>query len=321
MKLKSLLSGLAALLFACAASAQADYPTRVVRIVIPFATGGSVDVSARLVAQRLAERLGQPVIVESRPGAGGAVACEYVARSAPDGYTLVWGTVSTHAINASLHSNLRYDNIKDFEPITLLMQQPLLLVVPVASPVGTLQDLLRAQRANPGKSTFGSAGVGTTGHLTGELLKRQLGADMTHIVYKGSNPMLTDLIGGTIDLGIDNLPSAIAQVKAGRLKALAITSRERSSLAPNVPTLAETVPGMEVVAWQGLFAPAGTPPAILERLSREVREILREPALEARLLEMGTYPVGSSREQFAAFVKSETARWAEVVKASGAKAQ
>ncbi len=317
--MKIIASALLALFFVGSAGAQSDYPNRVVRIVIPFATGGSVDTSARLVAQRLTDRLGQPVIVESRPGAGGAVGSEHVARSAPDGYTLLWGTVSTHAINASLHPNLRYDNIKDFAPITKLMEQPLLVVVPVSAPVNSLKELISHQRANPGKSTFGSPGMGTTGHLTGELLKRRIGADMRHVVYKGSSPMLIDLIAGTIDVGVDNLPSSLAQVKAGRLKALAITSLERSTLAPDVPTLAESIPGLQVVAWQGLFAPANTPPAILDRLSNEVQAILKEPALEARLLEMGTYPAGSSREAFAAFVKEETVRWADVVKASGVK--
>lgn len=318
---KIIASALLGLLLACTAWAQSDYPNRVVKIVIPFATGGSVDTSARLVAQRLTERLGQPVIVESRPGAGGAVGSEFVARSAPDGYTLIWGTVSTHAINASLHSNLRYDNIKDFAPITKLMEQPLLVVVPVAAPVNSLKELIAYQRANPGKSTFGSPGMGTTGHLTGELLKRRIGADMRHVVYKGSNPMLIDLVAGTIDVGIDNLPSALAQVKAGRLKALAITSLERSPLAPGVPTLAESIPGLQVVAWQGLWAPANTPVAILDRLAREVQGILKEPAIEARLVEMGTYPAFGPRESFVEFVKEETTRWAEVVKAADVKGE
>lgn len=315
------------LLAACAlaaplvAAAQADFPNRPLRLVVPFPPGGSVDVSARMVAKELGTRLGQPIVVENRAGAGGSVGSEAVARSAPDGYTLVWGTVSSHATNMALLANIKYDNLRDFAPITQLMEQPLMIVVPASSPISQFDQLVQASRAAPGKFTFGSAGVGTTGHLTGELLRRSVGLDARHVAYKGSFPMLTDLIGGQIEFGIDNLPSALAQVKAGKLKGIAITSRERSRLAPEIPTLSESVASMVVVAWQGLFAPAGTPEAVLERLSNETRAVLQQPEMRTKLLEMGTTPVGTPRAEFAAFVRAETQRWAKVVKDAGITAE
>jgi tripartite-type tricarboxylate transporter receptor subunit TctC len=310
-----------ALPFTAVVHAQGGFPDRPVKLVVPFPPGGSVDLSARMVAKDLSERLGQPVLVENRAGAGGSVGSEFVARSTPDGYTLVWGTVSSHATNMTLLPSIKYDAIKDFAPITQLMEQPLLIVVPAGSPISSLDQLVKASRASPGKLTFGTPGIGTTGHLTGELLKRSIGLDARHVAYKGSHPMLTDLVGGQIDFGIDNLPSALAQVKAGRLKALAITSKERSRLAPEIPPLADTANGMVVVAWQGLFAPAGTPDPVLERLSREVRAILQNPDMRAKLVEMGTTPVGSPRAEFADYVRAENTRWAEVIRDAGIKAE
>lgn len=300
--------------------AQTDYPSKPVRIVVPYPPGGSVDSAARLISQRLTERIGQPVVVENRPGAAGLVGSDFVAKSPPDGYTLVWGTVSSHAINMSLYSKVPYDNLRDFAPITQLLEQPLMIVVPVSSKIGTLQELIRSLRTRSAQYNFGTAGAGTTGHLTGELLKKLTGGDLTHVAYKGSSPMLTDLVGGQIEMGIDNLPSALALVRGGKLKGLAITSLARSRLAPDIPTLSEAIPGLQVVAWQGLFAPAGTPAPILDRLFREIRNILQDPVLNTRLVESGTNPAASSsREEFAAFVRQETLRWAEIVKASGAK--
>ena len=319
---KRLIVGLL-VMFGCSslAIAQANYPSKPLHLVVPYPPGGSVDTAARLVAQKLAERLGQPVLVENRAGAAGMVGSDYVAKSAADGYTLIWGTVSSHAINMSLYSKVPYDNLRDFAPITQLLEQPLMIVVPLGSKLDSLQDLIRSLQTRSARYNFGSAGAGTTGHLTGELLKKTTGGDMTHIPYKGSSPMLTDLLGGQIEMGIDNLPSALALVKAGKLKGLAITSAKRSPLAPNIPTLSEAVPGLTVYAWQGLFAPAGTPSAILDRLFREIREILQEPELSKRLSDSGTFPATSaSREEFAEFVRKETQRWSEIVKTSGAKA-
>jgi tripartite-type tricarboxylate transporter receptor subunit TctC len=270
---------------------------------------------------RLAERLGKPVIVENRAGAGGMIGSDYVAKSPPDGYTLVWGTVSSHAINMTLYSKPPYDSVRDFAPVTQLMEQPLMLVVPLNSKIGSLADLHRVLQTRSAKLSVGSAGVGTTGHMTTELIKRRTGGDLVHAGYKGSNPMLTDLIGGHIDMGIDNLPSAIAQVRGGKLKALAITGNKRSPLTPEIPTLSEQLPGLQAVAWQGLFAPSGTPEPVLEQLAREVNAILTQPEFVALLAEGGSSPGALSRGEFGAFVKAETARWAELVKISGARAQ
>jgi len=309
--------------FGCSglAMGQANYPSKPLHLVVPYPPGGSVDTAARLVGQKLAERLGQPVLVENRAGAAGMVGSDYVAKSPADGYALIWGTVSSHAINMSLYSKVPYDNLRDFAPITQLLEQPLMIVVPVGSKIDSLQDLIRSLQTRSARYNFGSAGAGTTGHLTGELLKKMTGGDLTHVPYKGSSPMLTDLLGGQIEMGIDNLPSALALVKAGKLKGLAITSATRSRLAPDIPTLSEAIPNLTVFAWQGLFAPAGTPAAILDRLFREIREILQDPVLSTRLIDSGTFPATSaSRDEFAGFVRQETQRWSEIVKASGAKA-
>lgn len=309
--------------FGCSglAMAQTNYPSKPLHLVVPYPPGGSVDTAARLVGQKLAERLGQPVLVENRAGAAGMVGSDFVAKSPADGYTLVWGTVSSHAINMSLYSKVPYDNLRDFAPITQLLEQPLMIVVPLGSKIDSLQDLIRSLQTRSAQYNFGSAGAGTTGHLTGELLKKTTGGDLTHVPYKGSSPMLTDLLGGQIEMGIDNLPSALALVKGGKLRGLAITSATRSRLAPDIPTLSEAIPNLTVFAWQGLFAPAGTPAAILDRLFREIREILRDPVVSTRLVDSGTFPATSaSREEFAGFVRQETQRWSEVVKISGAKA-
>jgi tripartite-type tricarboxylate transporter receptor subunit TctC len=300
--------------------AQTSYPSKPLRMVVPYPPGGSVDTASRAVSQKLAEKLGQPVVVENRPGAAGMVGSDVVAKSPADGYTLVWGTVSSHAINMSLYSTVPYDNLRDFAPITQLLEQPLMIVVPINSKIGSLQDLIRSLQTRSAQYNFGTAGAGTTGHLTGELLKTLTGGDLTHVAYKGSSPMLTDLLGGQIEIGIDNLPSALALVKGGKLRGLAITSATRSRLAPDIPTLSEAIPNLTVFAWQGLFAPAGTPAPILDRLFREIRDILQDPVLSTRLVDSGTFPATSnSREEFAAFVRQETLRWAEIVKTSGAK--
>ncbi len=301
------------------ALAQAQpWPSKPVRLIIPFAPGGSVDTYGRTVGRLLSERLGQPVLVENRAGAGGSIGSDLVAKSPPDGYTIVWGTVSTHAINMSLFAKMPYDNIRDFAPITLMMEQPLLVVVPANSRLKNMTDLLAALRSRSPMS-FGSPAVGSTGHMTGELIKRRLNADITHISYKGSSPMLTDLVGGHLDFGIDNFPSALAIVQGGRARALAVTSMARHPQTPDLPTLNELLPGLSAVAWQGLFAPSGTPEPILDRLQREVSAIVKQPDIVTMLTQTGSTAIGSGRAEFAEFVKSETERWAEVVKLSGAK--
>jgi tripartite-type tricarboxylate transporter receptor subunit TctC len=297
------------------------WPSKPVRLVVPYPPGGSVDAYARLVAQRLGDKLGQTVVVENRAGAAGSLGSEYVAKSAPDGYTLVWGTVSSHAINMTLYSTLKYDNVKDFAPITHLMEQPLMVVVPVTSKITTMAQLQRVLQSRSAALNVGTAGVGTTGHMTVELIKKRTGGDLNHVGYKGSSPMLTDLVGGHLDMGIDNLPSALALVKSGKLRALAVSSAKRSALVPELPTLDEFYPGLQAVAWQGLFAPAGTPDAVLDRLEREVNDLLRQPDVVATLAQGGSTPVGGARADFASFVKAETLRWGEIVKLSGARAE
>lgn len=316
--MRVLFASLVAALLCWPALAQSAWPERTVSIVVPYPPGGSVDSSARLVAQTIQPALGQPVIVENRAGAAGAVGSAYVAKAAPDGYTVVWGTVSSHAINMSLYSSLEYDAVADFEPITLLMEQPLMLVVPVASGITSLSEFVEALR-DGASINIGSAGIGTTGHLTAEFIKKELGADLTHVGYSGSSPMLTDLTGGHIEAGIDNIPSALALVNGGKLRALAVTSASRSPLAPDVPALNEVLPDLSVVAWQGLFAPADTPEEVLDRLNAEVVKALQNPDVAGRLTETGNTLVGNSRAEFSDFVRLENLRWAEIVEASGAK--
>ena len=317
---------IAALALCSAASAFAQatgaYPNKPVRIVVALATGGVTDIVARILGAKLGERLGQPVLVENRPGAAGAVGSEYVAHAPPDGYTLIMGTVSSHAINASLYPQLGYNNIRDFAPISLVSSQPLMLVLHPSVSAETVPEFVQLLKANIGKYSFGSSGgAGTSGHLAAELFKMKTGTTMVHIPYKGSGPMIADLVGGQINLAFDNMPTALAQAKVGKLKALAITSRERSKLVPDLPTVAEFVPGFEITSWQGLFAPAATPTAIVERLSTEVQQIMHSPAMVSQLIAIGVTAEGNTRGEFSAFVKEETERWAEVVKASGARAE
>jgi tripartite-type tricarboxylate transporter receptor subunit TctC len=302
------------------AIAADPYPSKPIRIIVPLAPGGVTDVAARIVGAKLSERLNQPVIVENKPGAAQSIGSEFVANAPPDGYTIIMGTISAFAINASLYKNLRYSISKDFAPISLATSQPLMLAVHPSVPANTVPELIALLKANPGKYAFGSpGGSGTSGHMTAELFMMKTGTSMIHIPYKGSGPMIIDLIGGQIQVAFDNLPTALAQVKNGKLKALAITSAERSKFAPNVPTLNEYIPGMTVTAWQGLFAPVKTPAPILDQLSNEVQAIMKMPEVVNKLNDLGVTPVGNSRAEFSAFVKDEINRWAEVVKISGAK--
>ena len=294
------------------------YPTRIIRIVVPLAAGGITDIVARTVAERLQRALGQPVVIENRTGGGGGIGAESVARSPADGYTLLMGTVSSNAINAPLYPNLRYDNIKDFAPISLVASGPNMLVVHPSIGARTTAELIKFLKANPGKYSYGSAGVGTSTHLLTELFKQMTGTEITHVPYRGSGPMMTDLIAGVVQMSFDNMPTALAQVRAGNLRALGITSDERWPTLPDVPTVGETLPGFSGTSWQGLFAPTGVPEPILDRLSAEVQKILRDPEVVRQFLELGTRAGGNTRAEFAAFVKSETLHWAEMVKVSGA---
>ena len=305
--------------FAVGVSAQ-PYPTKPIRIVVPFPAGGTTDVLARAAAQKLTETLGQPAVVDNRPGAGGNIGAELVAKSSPDGYTLLMGTVGTHAINPGLYPKLPYDHVKDFAPVILVAGVPNVLVINPALPVNSVQELIAYAKANPGKLNFASSGNGTSIHLSAELFKTMAGVQMTHVPYKGSAPALQDLVGGQVQLMFDNLPSSLALIKGGKLKALAVTSSARAAALPDVPTIAESgLPGFEASSWFGLLAPAGTPPPVIAKLNGEIAKWLATPEAKEKLLAQGANAAGGTPEDFAQFINAETAKWQKVVKESGAK--
>jgi tripartite-type tricarboxylate transporter receptor subunit TctC len=314
-------AALAAVLALIAAGAAAqNYPTKPIRLVVPFPPGGTTDILAREVGQRLSASLGQTVVIDNRPGAGGNIGAELVAKSAPDGYTLLMCTVSTHAINPNLYAKLPYDHVADFAPVILVASVPNVLEVTPSLPVNSVADLIKLAKEKPGQINFASSGSGTSIHLSGELFKTMAGVDMTHVPYKGSAPALTDLIGGQVQVMFDNLPSSLPQIKAGKLRAIAVTSAQRAPALPNVPTIAESgLPGFEATSWFGVVAPAGTPPAIVARLNADLNQWLQTPEAREKLLAQGAAAAGGSPEQFAAYIRAETEKWAKVVKASGAK--
>ena len=310
------------LLLACLsfASWAQGYPNHPIRLVVPFPPGGTTDILARAVAQKLTEAMGQSVVLDNRPGAGGNIGADVVAKSAPDGYTLLMGTVGTHAINPSLYAKMPYDHVKDFVPVVLVAGVPNVLVVNPSLPVNSVADLIKLAKAKPGSINFASSGNGTSIHLSGELFKAMAGVDMTHVPYKGSAPALSDLISGQVQVMFDNLPSSLPQIKAGKLRAIAVTSLKRAPALPDVPTISESgLPGFEASSWFGVLAPAGTPPAVITRLNAEVDKWLQTPEAKEQLLAQGAQAAGDTPEQFAAFIRSETGKWAKVVKASGAK--
>ena len=301
------------------ASAQ-NFPTRPIRLVVPFPAGGTTDILAREVGQRLSVTLGQPVVIDNRPGAAGNIGSDLVAKSAPDGYTLLMCTVSTHAINPNLYAKLPYDHVRDFAPVILVAGVPNVLEVTPALPVNSVADLIKLAKEKPGQINFASSGSGTSIHLSGELFKTMAGVDMTHVPYKGSAPAITDLMGGQVQVMFDNLPSSLQQIKAGKLRAIAVTSAKRAPALPDVPTIAESgLPGFEASSWFGIVAPAGTPPAIIARINADIDQWLQSPDVKEKLLAQGAIAAGGTPEQFAAHIRSETEKWAKVVKASGAK--
>ena len=317
----------AALALPLLASAQAAWPSKPVRIVVPFAAGGTTDILARALAPEFQRAFGQPFTVDNKAGAGGNTGAAEVARAAPDGYTLLMGTVGTHAINPSVYPKMPYDHVKDFAPITLVAGVPNVLVLNPANAqrygIDSVPALIRYAKANPGKLNMASSGNGTSIHLSGELFKTLTGTFMLHLPYRGSGPALLDLIGGNMDLMFDNLPSALPQIKAGKLKALAVTSATRSSALPELPTIEEVggpaLKGYEASSWFGLLAPAGTPADIVNRLQQETAKALASPALKERLVAQGAIPSGMTPAEFTRFIAAETAKWAKVVKAAGAK--
>ncbi|MBK6803801.1 MAG: tripartite tricarboxylate transporter substrate binding protein [Betaproteobacteria bacterium] len=323
MNRRTLLAALAASLAAAvptAALAQTAFPTRPIRIVVPFPPGGTTDILARAAAQKMAEAWKEQAVVDNRPGAGGNIGAELVAKAPPDGYTMLMGTVGTHSINASLYAKMPYDHVRDFAPVILVAAVPNVLVVHPSVPVNSVAELIAYAKANPGRLNFASSGSGTSIHLAGELFKVMAGVTMTHVPYKGSAPAIADLVGGQVQLMFDNLPSALPQIKAGRLRALGVTSAQRAPALPDVPTIAESgLPGYEASSWFGLLAPAGTPKDVVAKVNGEVARWLASPEAKEKLLSQGANAAGGTPEAFARHIAAETAKWQQVVKASGAK--
>jgi tripartite-type tricarboxylate transporter receptor subunit TctC len=302
------------------AMAQSDYPTRPVTLVVPFPAGGSTDLVARVIAQKMTDGLGQQVLVENKGGAGGNLGSAAVAKSDPDGYTILMGTVATHALNPAIYKKMPFDSVADFAPISLLVTVPNVLVVNPDLPAKTVQELIALAKEKPGELSYASSGNGTPLHLSGELFKSMAGIDIVHIPYKGAGPALTDLLGNHVSIMFDNLPSSTGYIKEGRLRGLAVTTAERAASMPELPTMAESgLPGYETYTWNALFAPAGTPPAVIERLNAEAVKAVQDPEVKARLAEFGATAVGSTPDELAAHVQAELAKWAPVVKASGAQ--
>ncbi len=309
------------------AGAQGAWPAKPVRIVVPFAAGGTTDILARALAPEFQRAFGQPFIVDNKPGAGGNVGAAEVAKAAPDGHTLLMGTVGTHAINVSLYPRMPYDHVKDFVPVSLVAGVPNVLVLNPGSAqkygIESVADLARVARANPGRLNMASSGNGTSIHLAGELFKTLTGTFMVHFPYRGSGPALLDLMGGSMDLMFDNLPSALPHIRAGKLKALAVTSASRSAAVPDLPTVAEAggaaLKAYEASSWFGLLAPAGTPADVVSRVQQETARALASPAMKERLQAQGALPSGNTSAEFSRFIEAETRKWAAVVKASGAK--
>jgi tripartite-type tricarboxylate transporter receptor subunit TctC len=308
-------------LAASTATAFAQYPSKPIKLVVPFPPAGSTDLSARAIAGKLQERLGHPVVIENKPGAGGNIGGEQAAKSPPDGYTLFVGTVGTNAINSSLYSKMPYDHLKDFAPVVLLSKTPNVLVVNPSLPVNSVQDVIRLAKAKPGELTFASSGVGTSIHMSGELFKAMTGTQMTHVPYKGSGPMLIDIMSGQVNMAFDNLSAAIQHIKAGKLKAIATTGTVRPPTLPDLPTVQEAgLAGYDSTSWNAIFAPAGTPRDVIDRLNRELNAILSSAETRKFFADQGAEAGGGTPEQLGAFVRAETAKWAKVVKDSGAKA-
>lgn len=308
-------------LLAAAAHAQTAWPTKQIRILVGYAAGGSTDVTARLVGQALSERLGQPVIIENRPGAGGNLAAEATAKADPDGYTLLMATSTTIATNPSLYKSLPFDVQTDFAPVTLTAFIPNLLVVNPSVPANNVPDFIAYLKANPGKLNFGSAGNGSSQHIAGELFDSLAGVRMIHVPYRGGAPAVNDLLGGQVQVIFAPLVEVLQQVRADKLKALGITTAKRSPLLPDVPPIAETLQGYEVTLWNGLLAPAKTPPEIIDRINRAAIDALRSRELRAKLAEQGSEPVGNTPVEFKSFIGSELVKWRRLVEISGAAVQ
>ena len=313
---------------ACAAvatSAQAQtaragaYPTKAVRWIIPFPPGGATDLLGRFLGQRLSEIWGQPVVVENRAGASGTIGSDVVAKAAPDGATFVVGTTSSHAVSPALNPNIPYDNLRDFTPVALIATFPNVLVVNASGPK-TLQELITQLKANPGRLSFGSSGNGSSTHLTGELFQQATGTTMVHVPYKGTGPLLNDVMAGHVPLGFDQITAILPFTQSGRLRALGVASLERSAAAPDVPTIAEVVPGFEAIAWMGLLGPAGLSPDIVGKVNADIRRVLQSPEGAQKLRELGATPGALTPQAFGDFERRDTEKWRALVKSANIKA-
>ncbi|HET7528046.1 MAG TPA: tripartite tricarboxylate transporter substrate binding protein [Burkholderiaceae bacterium] len=316
---------IAALVVLCAigvapCAQAADYPVRPVKWVVPYPPAGTTDVLARIVAQWLTEKMGQPFVVENKPGAGNNLGVEYVVNSPPDGYTMLLVNPA-NGINATLYKNLTFNFIRDIAPVAGLIRTPNVMEVTPSLPVKTVKEFIDYCKANPGKINMASSGSGTSVHLSGELFKSMTGCDMVHVPYKGAGPALVDLIGGQVHVLFDNLPSSIGHIKSGKLRALAVTSEQREPSLPGVPTVAETVPGYEATAWFGIGMPKGTPREIIDKVNAEVNRALADPKMRERLAELGGRPIGGTPDDFGKVIAAETAKWEKVVTSSGAKVE
>jgi tripartite-type tricarboxylate transporter receptor subunit TctC len=298
----------------------AEYPDRPVRLVVPFPAGGGADTLARIIIPRVAQALGAPIVIDNKPGAGGNIGAEIVARAAPDGYTLLYGTNGTHAINATLYANIRFDPIRDFAPVSRMTSIAAMLVVNPDFPANSVEDLIQYAKAHPGAVNFASAGNGTTSHLAGELFRTMAGIDIVHIPYRGGALAMTDVVGGQVQMMIDVMPNAFPLVQSGKVRGLAVTTAKRFPGAAEFPTMAASgVPGYDVSAWDAIFAPAGTPVAIIDRVNAAIRKALEDPVVAESLLKHGALVVPGTPDELARHVAAETDKWAKVVRKSGAK--
>jgi tripartite-type tricarboxylate transporter receptor subunit TctC len=312
---------LAALLAASQAAAQV-YPERPVRIIVPFAAGGSNDVIARILAQRLSDRLGQQFVVEHRPGAGGNTGADFVAKSQPDGHTLLLTAPGPLVVNPTLYAQLPFDAARDFAPVALVAAVPIVLMVHPGVPARDVKDLIALARSEPGKYSFASSGIGATNHLAGELLKNMAGINLVHVPYRGAAPAMNDLLGGHIPMMFDNMPGSLPQITSGKVRALAVAGAERAAVLPDVPTVAESaLPGFEASTWFGLVAPGQTPAPVVERLTEAVRAALRAPDVIERFRDLGAAPGTAFGPEFGGYLKAETSKWADVIRKSGARAE
>jgi tripartite-type tricarboxylate transporter receptor subunit TctC len=313
------IAAVAALVLATQADAQGTWPQRPVTLVVPFGAGGSADLTARVIAPHLQAKFGQPFVIDNKGGAGGSIGAGFVAKAANDGYTLLVGTISSNAINAALYTRLAYDLDRDFQPVSRLVLFPNLMMVNTKLPARSVPELIAYLKANPGKVNYGSSGIGTSSHLSVVMFALATGTEMTHIPFRSTSEVVNSMIGGNIDLGIDSMTTTVPFAQSGAVRALGVTTPQRNPSMPNLPTIGETLPGYEATAWQGLFAPAGTPRPIVDRLAEAVKAILERPDVAAQLAAGGAEPAPQSPEEFLAFTRAERAKWKAVVQKSGTR--